>query len=548
MTLYIGDKQIAGLCKESSSPLGSIGQTILPIDESQGIYRYLNGQVISQVLFPEFTDKLKNAIQLYPIIACTEQEWQNIKTLSKRGQVGKFVIDDTNKSIRLPLVINAEGLKELSNWGTILNESLPNIKGHLVDPMGGRGGAEQWSGAFKLEDFNGSITTSAVDYDGYNITFDASRSSSTYQDDALVQEEAIQYPYYIKVGEEGATSVDITREIELNNPFSLFDCKYSDHELSNISWLRSNGQWNSGTVYANNYNLLLKLYNGTETIEGISVKALGDSTITDYDFVIDTANTQFKLPLLPMERVVVEEHTEGTQGYRIYNDGYCEQWGVAQSQTIQFIKTFKNTEYLLTTSFKYGGTDSTSNQWVTYSSKTVNSITLTHTYSAGYINAINWKVSGYLAEGQYTPCNNYKYYYVGETVQNVNLIDAGRIQEDLTNIKTHIVIDTYENGASGYRVWSDGYCEQWGIASAMVGYDNQVNVTFLKQYKDIYYNAQVTDNRAGTNGSYADQFLVVCNKSATGMSIYTNWAGSANYSQGKYGAWKTCGYLAQGQY
>ena len=41
-----------------------------------------------------------------------------------------------------------------------------------------------------------------------------------------------------------------------------------------------------------------------------------------------------------------------------------------------------------------------------------------------------WRAEGYLAEGQYYAPT--LYYYVGETVQNANLIDAGRMLEVLS--------------------------------------------------------------------------------------------------------------------
>ena len=90
---------------------------------------------------------------------------------------------------------------------------------------------------------------------------------------------------------EGKADKDI-----LNNPYSLFDSKYSDHELNNLSWLKSEGQWNAKAVYPDAYDKLLKVYNGTETVEGLSVK-LSTEEYTDYDFVLNTADETFRLPL-----------------------------------------------------------------------------------------------------------------------------------------------------------------------------------------------------------------------------------------------------------
>ena len=92
------------------------------------------------------------------------------------------------------------------------------------------------------------------------------------------------------------TEIDITQEIELNNPFSLLDYKWSEYEISNASWLISNGVFHSGTVYKSVYELLLKIYNGTATKEGVSVK-LSTEAYEDTDFVLNTSNSTFRLPI-----------------------------------------------------------------------------------------------------------------------------------------------------------------------------------------------------------------------------------------------------------
>ena len=277
--------------------IGDIGFAPLGIDEAQNKRRYLNGQVISQAQFVSFTNKIKAAIQLTPSLATTETNWQAEVTNSKLGQCGKFVIDDTAGTIRLPKVVNIQGLQDLSLMGGIKAESLPNITGEIQAGDRGFATAPTMTGAF------GSKTAGGVYYtnDASNTTnttydFDASRSSLTYQDGAPVQQEAIQYPYFIQVATGVEESVDVTREIELNNPFSLLDYKWSEYELSNASWLLSNGAFHSGTVYTAVYELLLKIKNGTETKDGVSVK-LSTEAYTDTDFVINTADTTFRLPV-----------------------------------------------------------------------------------------------------------------------------------------------------------------------------------------------------------------------------------------------------------
>ena len=277
--------------------IGDIGFAPLGIDEAQNKRRYLNGQVISQAQFVSFTNKIKAAIQLTPSLATSETNWQAEVTNSKLGQCGKFVIDDTAGTIRLPKVVNIQGLQDLSLMGGIKAESLPNITGEIQAGDRGFAMAPTMTGAF------GSKTAGDVYYsnDSSNTTnttydFDASRSSLTYQDGAPVQQEAVQYPYFIQVATGVEESIDVTREIELNNPFSLLDYKWSEYELSNASWLLSNGAFHSGTVYTAVYELLLKIKNGTETKDGVSVK-LSTEAYTDTDFVINTADTTFRLPV-----------------------------------------------------------------------------------------------------------------------------------------------------------------------------------------------------------------------------------------------------------
>ena len=283
--------------------IGDIGFAPLGIDEAQNKRRYLNGQVISQAQFVSFTNKIKAAIQLTPSLATSETNWQAEVTNSKLGQCGKFVIDDALGTIRLPKVVNINGLQDLALMGGIKAESLPNIKGgdssnhnSLISPVSSRVG--NYGAVSIIGDADGSNRTQIGGEAGVlkRAVLNASLGSSTYQDNAPVQQEAVQYPYFIQVATGVEESVDVTREIELNNPFSLLDYKWSEYELSNASWLLSNGAFHSGTVYTAVYELLLKIKNGTETKDGVSVK-LSTEAYTDTDFVINTADTTFRLPI-----------------------------------------------------------------------------------------------------------------------------------------------------------------------------------------------------------------------------------------------------------
>lgn len=275
--------------------IGDVAFAVMGIDETKNLRRYLNGQVISQSQFVSFANWVKERAKLYPNTVATEENWQAEVTNSKLGQCGKFVIDDNAGTIRLPKVVNINGLQDLALMGSIKAESLPNITGTVKIISGDRGDA---TGAFrKTSRINKANTAAGGEYWEETILgVNASRSSSTYKDNAPVQQEAIQYPYFIQVATGVEESVDVTREIELNNPFSLLDYKWSEYEITNASWLLSNGQFNSGATYISVYNLLLEIYNGTVAKEGVSVK-LSTESFDDTDFVLNTDDTTFRLPI-----------------------------------------------------------------------------------------------------------------------------------------------------------------------------------------------------------------------------------------------------------
>lgn len=118
---------------------------------------------------------------------------------------------------------------------------------------------------------------------------------------------------------------------------------------------------------------------------------------------------------------------------------------------------------------------------------------------------------------------------VGVTKDNVPFLKYA-------NSEVRFVKTTYQNGTSGYRVWSDGYGEQWGEITATK--NTNTTVTFLKTFKDTNYNVQVT-----AIYSSADDFIFTAlNKTTTTMQIHS----SVN-AEPQVG-WRACGYLASGQY
>lgn len=390
----------------SGLEIGDIGFSPLGIDEAQNKRRYLNGQVISQSQFVSFTNKIKSAIELYPSIATTETNWQAEVTNSPYGICGKFVIDDEAGTIRLP---------KYPDW---------SIREVGQAPVFGNGmalGVTNGIGNYAIgSSKHNSSTTLNVSSTGYGqnvgqtatfiatgtlgITIDSTKSGIIADLVNANTEDKLQGKWFIQVATGAEESVDVTREIELNNPFSLLDYKWSEYEITNASWLPSNGQFNSGATYISVYNLLLEIYNGTVTKDGVSVK-LSTEAYADTDFVINTADTTFRLPIkvkLASGNAVVGNGmtlglTNGTTNY-----------GLASSDAA-----------------KFGGASNQYGQPV------------------GITHSGNWQPTGGegygvttdpTKSGIETSSDGLKlYFYVGETIQDANVIAASQVLTTLAD-------------------------------------------------------------------------------------------------------------------
>lgn len=220
------------------------------IDESAGMRRLLNGQILNiESKYRPFLDKLQLIATAYPNILCTETEWQAIKGSSPFGQVGKFVLnyDETGEnvvSVRLPAVVNLQGLQDLQYIGDKLEEALPNITGSFG--VGDTSGTST-SGVFYT--IAGSRWNEGGGSKGSNpdVGFNASRCSSAYKNNAHVQQEAIQYPYYIQVNlTEYNHMIDVGLVNELKERVYLVE---SWHEQSNWYRIYSDGWCEQGGYY-----------------------------------------------------------------------------------------------------------------------------------------------------------------------------------------------------------------------------------------------------------------------------------------------------------
>ena len=410
-----------------ATPIGTIFQSVY-VDESLDIARQLNGQLISSTKFTGFRSWLNTVQTAIPNLFTTESNWQSEKALSKFGQVGKFVIDDTAQTIRLPAVVNAQGLLSLSGIGNLVNESLPNINGSVVSSTATQGILlNNLTGAF----FNKTGTTKGTFDAGVaganfidTLGFDASRSSSTYQDGAPVQQEAVQYPYYIQVATGVEETLPAIREYNINTPFFFGQSMYSDVAPDNASWLASNGTYNARAVYPDYYDWLVEQMNA-----GVSGFVASTAAYTDYDFVVNTADQTFRLPLLNGEENLPSDRktsltirATGSSEIAPANGFYCLHAGNNTSSLEIYVGTSTNFTLHATTQDSYG-------------------------WNGVFVNVSKGDRIEYYYAGTGTPDvfqfiyakgNGTLYYYVGDTIQDASLINAGAVLGQLAT-KTNSV-------------------------------------------------------------------------------------------------------------
>ena len=124
------------------------------------------------------------------------------------------------------------------------------------------------------------------------------------------------------------------------------------------------------------------------------------------------------------------------------------------------------------------------------------------------------------------------YFYVGETIQDANVIAASQVLTTLADCvrksEADYVVESYKNGENWYRKYKSGWVEQGGTANA----GGTVTVTFLKAFKDTNYTVVAT-----TLGTHGEIYAQSINKtSGTAMTIY-NYGGSASFKK----SWYACG-------
>ena len=132
--------------------------------------------------------------------------------------------------------------------------------------------------------------------------------------------------------------------------------------------------------------------------------------------------------------------------------------------------------------------------------------------------------------------SKYLYYCVGNTVVNEGKIDVSKVLDEAvlrsSLEEVQVIVETYKNGHSWYRVWSDGWCEQGGgFGTEFTSYTPKT-VNFLKPFRDTNYSAF---EMQGHNNNL--ECAAISNKTTGSVTF------SGVYNKAGLASWQACGYI-----
>lgn len=380
-----------------------------------------------------------------------------------------------------------------------------------------------------------------------NVTGDVSGSSGSCTGNSATATKATQD------GNGNVITSTYLKKTEAYHP-PLLSTMLSDHLLNDMSWLRADTfSWQDGTTYSLAYNELLSEYNNSasttktegsitfkRTPKGYKIALANQETaiLNKYNsdgiawyYILDTANKKFKLPRTKFGfegiRTSVGDDIEAGLPNITGSVSGLGSWGDPISNKVG---AFSDSSSVFQGLISGGNSNFYAN---------------TLSLNASLSNS----VYGNSSTVQPPATQMYLYFYVGNFTKSAESQTAG-LKAELFNSKADIstpsiqapyIKNTYVNGTSGYRIWSDGYCEQWGnIPFTATGGWASGTITFLKPFKDTNY---YINGRGNWNDRQSCGFgLNSKTTTAVNVTVAINTLTSEN------GAWRACGYLAEGKY
>ena len=425
---------------------------------------------------------------------------------SQRGEAWFYGVDTENERVFLPRGTRSQYTVNTDETGDYVEAGLPNIKSESALSY------EDDNPTYDVPPFvyagiNGNTTGGAGQQRAYS--FDASTANPIYGNSDTVQPYATKKLLYIVVGNvkvQSAASdvVDVTTTE--NDTVPLFTGQYFNFKPNNPSWLKAGEQQDSGGIYTSCYNKLVQAL--TDNIW--EIKVIDSTTMeegTDYSeyWIVYQDAMRFRTPLRLSAALLANNAGCKGNGITIGLKNGVDYFGLGYSTTAA--------NYNQTNAGLYGtpaGTplDGQPSSWP-YNS----SLGLTTDPSK----------SGIIVDTT-LPDDVQLYFKVANAVENLDMLNAGEILEELSN-KVNVSNTSWATSAcmpdysAGVSITFPFTAQTAGIIqiAALNGYNN-VNVNGNQNFNGILCAAP-----SNWNGSVfpVDKGDVITQASVTGTAAQT---------------------------
>ena len=252
--------------------MGELVYSTIPVTDA-GLH-LADGELLDGTgIYADFYDYMVGVYNAgHTSIFCSEADWQ--AEITDHNMCGKYVLDTTNHTIRLPSIWGwVEGIRTESQAGTYVPPGLPNITAGGI--MGWQSdSAEFTNGAYHkyYNNNNYSLTSNSSFIKTGPGDFDASRSSAVYGRSSEVTPRGVQVLIYIVIANTVKTPVQVdidniatqmnlvTSRINEMYPHRLIAYQeptntnnYTWYRKYADGWVEQGGVW-TGTLTATNGN------------------------------------------------------------------------------------------------------------------------------------------------------------------------------------------------------------------------------------------------------------------------------------------------------
>ena len=335
---------------------------------------------------------------------------------AQRGEAWFYGVDTENERVFLPRGTRSQYTVNTDETGDYVEAGLPNITGTMTADIS-EGVA---TGALKIDTiYSGAMWQGSVNVARMrNWSLDASLSNPIYGNSDTVQPYATKKLLYIVVGNvkvQSAASdvVDVTTTE--NDTVPLFTGQYFNFKPNNPSWLKAGEQQDSGGIYTSCYNKLVQaLTDNIWEIKVIDSTAMEEGTDYSEYWIVYQDAMRFRTPLRLSAALLANNAGCKGNGITIGLKNGVDYFGLGYSTTAA--------NYNQTNAGLYGtpaGTplDGQPSSWP-YNS----SLGLTTDPSK----------SGIIVDTT-LPDDVQLYFKVANAVENLDMLNAGEILEELSN-------------------------------------------------------------------------------------------------------------------